>query len=1081
MVQSVISNRIRNQLVSFLDRLVEPQTVSRGIELAESGKVVESYKTQSDKIHGVVRDDDDQTNTCTLTVLSSKELDAHCSCSRDENTWCAHTVALLWNAHSLGFFDYGGGFPAPESEYRINPNSARDIAAVIEDLGRFDNIAPHQAQYFPAVAIFVLVGGDRLGIQVEFDGEIHGPTLFKNLERPSSRSLDNLLLKILEDEGLWDEENLFFFVNHSQSIELLFGLLREFGDVRILHEWQEDSNANVHNKTSAQPLQISERMVEAQLNIEWHELSVELMMDWKLPDGSIASKVGTLIGTGPYWATIDNTIYRLSPRAARIAAIFPHSSTTTLSKAQSGPILEVLNNEQAFVAVQNIAQQPESEMREPTVLLELRRLGQPADSYAQARSLQIGATLDFEYPAPPPGKNLVYLPNREKERELIQQLRGLGFQYYPERRMYIIAGDDALDFFAQGKSTFDDTWKVSGYDEIKRTIKFSNLALNVNLQSSDDLGKINWFDCHIGLTLNNSNVPLSTLFKNQGQHSDRWVQLDNGSFARVPGGGVTQLKATLGMIDANYKLSNTIKAGITPGQAVSFTKFQDGQLVVSGDNRFRQLEKRFDSFSGISLVHPSKKFTGTLRPYQQEGLSWLHFLNEFECAGILADEMGLGKTVQTLAFIQHLRQKKSSKPCLVVCPTSLIANWCYEAQRFTPNLKTLALHGSNRKGFFTKLSDYDLIVTSYVLLRIDRKALERQTFSMIILDEAQNIKNPEAATTRAAKALKGHNRLALTGTPTENRPMELWSIFDFLMPGYLGSADFFRTAIEKPILESGPESTAGNEVAKLLRSKTKPFVLRRTKAEVEKDLPPKIESVLPVEMTESQMAVYSQVLEDVRPKIFDVIKEKGVRGASISILAALLRLRQICNHPNSIAGLRDVPDLDSGKFDLLKDLIEEALESGKKILVYSQFLDMLGIIRSWLEERSISHLYLDGSTKDRQGLVDKFNSDESIRLFLISLKAGGTGLNLTGADTVIIYDPWWNPAVENQAADRAHRIGQTKTVNVYRLVTQGTVESRIMELKEKKAKIVDALINENGLSSVRLTKGDIESLFAPLT
>jgi non-specific serine/threonine protein kinase len=276
------------------------------------------------------------------------------------------------------------------------------------------------------------------------------------------------------------------------------------------------------------------------------------------------------------------------------------------------------------------------------------------------------------------------------------------------------------------------------------------------------------------------------------------------------------------------------------------------------------------------------------------------------------------------------------------------------------------------------------------------------------------------------------------------------------------------------------ESDAAAQVTKFLNSKTKPFILRRTKAEVEQDLPPKIESVVHVDMTPSQSQLYAQVLEEVRPKVFEAINKKGVGGASISILAALLRLRQICNHPNSIDALKDLEGFESGKFNLLKDLTVDALENGRKILIFSQFREMLSIMKRWLDSEKVNYCYLDGTTKDRQSLIDKFNEDESVRLFLISLKAGGTGLNLTAADTVFIYDPWWNPAVESQAVDRAHRIGQTKAVSVYRLVTENTVEQKIMALKSKKSKIVDALMSEQGLSASKLSKADLESLFAPI-
>jgi non-specific serine/threonine protein kinase len=360
-------------------------------------------------------------------------------------------------------------------------------------------------------------------------------------------------------------------------------------------------------------------------------------------------------------------------------------------------------------------------------------------------------------------------------------------------------------------------------------------------------------------------------------------------------------------------------------------------------------------------------------------------------------------------------------------------------------------------------------------LRLDRDELERHEFSYVVLDEAQNIKNPQASTTKAAKSMRCRRRLALTGTPTENRPMELWSIMDFLMPGYLGSHEFFRTNIERPILEGGTSI----EVAQMLNAKTRPFILRRLKADVEKELPPKIESVLHVEMTPSQKHLYTQILNEVRPKVFDAIKKKGIQGASVSILAALLRLRQVCNHPNSIDAFSELPGFDSGKFSLLKDLTTEALESGRKILLFSQFRGMLSIIRSWLDEIGTEYLYLDGATRNRQELIDRFSTDDSVRLFLISLKAGGSGLNLMAADTVIIYDPWWNPAVEAQATDRAHRLGQDKPVTSLKLIAPGTVEERVVAMQKSKAGLIEALWEENARAAPWNLE-EVLGLFRPL-
>jgi superfamily II DNA or RNA helicase len=1071
-----------SKIVSLLERLVRPELLEAGMTLVKTNSVIESY-VNSGKLQGVVREPSERTVSCSVQLDQDRSLEPLCECVEEPGTWCAHSVALLLSSEELGFLEDDSGFAKREALIRINPNSPRDIAAVLRDLhgttetATSDTTALIGEDFRPDVTVILLMAGDRLGVQVRFDQVIQLPTLFRSLQKNSARALDNLLIKLLDDEGVWSEESHFWFMNESRSIETILGLLREYKDVRIVFTEQFAIKTAKH-------LRFADSDLEATVTLSWQDTNVELQMDWRLPDGSAVPKQGDLLGSGPFWTIIESTIYRLSQTATKIAAIFPYSSTISLSKNQAGPVLEALSystTEIPFIRIENKELQPASETATPRVIFEIRRIDTMASSVGHTREIGVSISVDFEYPVPPSEMNIVYLPDRAYEQVVVDQLRGLGFQFDTDRRRYIAMGDSALDFLSRDRDSFPTEWTLNGFDEARRNLKFARLGLNVSLGApqteSEPTERINWFECHIALTLNNAHVPISTLFKQSQQSHDRWIQLDNGAFAAVPGGGLTQLKATLGMVDANFRLTNSIRTKLSTAQALSLGRMgESGSFAVNADKKLQELAARFHNFAGVKKLKASKKFEGKLRPYQEEGLSWMNFLNEFGCGGILADEMGLGKTVQALAFLQHLRDKKSRLPSLVVAPTSLITNWCHEARRFAPELKVLALQGPERKDFLEKLREYDLIVTSYVLLRIDRRFLEKQEYNYVLLDEAQNIKNHEAATTKAAKGLRSQNRLALTGTPTENRPMELWSIMDFLMPGYLGSPEFFKNSIEKPILEQG----TGVEVAKLLKLKTRPFILRRTKAEVERDLPPKIESILYTQMEESQLELYSQILQEVRPKVFGAIAEKGVKGASISILAALLRLRQVCNHPNSIGALKGRPGYESGKFNLLKQVVEEALESGKKILLYSQFLDMLGIIKDWLQETGTSHLYLDGSTKSRQELVDKFNSDPSIRVFLISLKAGGTGLNLTGADTVIIYDPWWNPAVENQAADRAHRIGQTKTVNIYRLVTENSVESRIMQLKEKKAKIVDALINENGLSTVQLSKADIEALFAPI-
>ena len=1092
----------KSKILSHLKKLAPFSVVERGIGWA-SQDMVGDCSSSNHVISGVVREDENTTHSVSLNVISSHEVEASCTCCSREDLqeqWCAHAVALLWRATELDFFEPRGGFGERESTFRLNSSSPAEIAQAIREVQTLDSQVPNvdfSAQPTPArtitpqVAIVLDLNSDRLGMKVLFDEQEQEPAIFDGFRPTSTRALDNLLLQILEDEGSWDENSRLWYINSSKGIELLLGLIEEYDTVLEINNLQQ--------------LSLSHEPLSASLTLTWKATGLDISMHWVTPPsegGREIERTRDIFGTGPFWTLVGNRIYRLSPQGARIASIFGSNASLTLGRSQVGPILEALMELESAhpmgsVRIIHPELQPSVEIKEPTPIVHLERRDVASDHFTSHRSIEVSAAVDFEYPVPASNSNVVFLRNKEMEQEALRLLASIGFSGTTEPRRYVIQGDSALDFVHETHAHLSDNWKIIGLEAIKKGIRFSDLKIAVSLSGSsakkdlDDLeeatasglsgSSIDWFDCHVSVAQNNANLPLSAVFKNARGDNDRWTRLDSGAYARIPGGSLAQLRTILGMVDPNARVSNTIKTKLSLAQAISLGRITDTGFSISLDRKLSALNDKLSSFSEIKPIKPSKGFVGKLRHYQEDGISWLNFLHEFELGGILADEMGLGKTVQALAFFQTLNEKRSKKkvakkPILIVAPTSVITNWSYEIKKFTPNMSVVMLHGPSRKALFSKIPEVDVVLTSYALLRVDRYDLERYEFSYIVLDEAQNIKNPQAATTKAAKSIRARHRLALTGTPTENRPMELWSIMDFLMPGYLGSYEFFRANIERPILEGGTSV----QVAQMLNSKTRPFILRRLKADVEKELPPKIESVLHVDMTPSQRQMYAQILNEVRPKVFEAVKKKGIAGASVSILAALLRLRQVCNHPNSIEAFEDLAGYDSGKFNLLKDLTTEALESGRKILLFSQFRGMLNIIRSWLDEQQVNHLYLDGATRNRQELIDQFSQDDSVRLFLISLKAGGSGLNLMAADTVIIYDPWWNPAVESQAVDRAHRIGQNKTVSVYRLVTEDSVEQKIMALKERKSKLVDALVNENGLSTLKLAKADLENLFSPL-
>ncbi|MEM9399907.1 MAG: SNF2-related protein [Verrucomicrobiota bacterium] len=463
-----------------------------------------------------------------------------------------------------------------------------------------------------------------------------------------------------------------------------------------------------------------------------------------------------------------------------------------------------------------------------------------------------------------------------------------------------------------------------------------------------------------------------------------------------------------------------------------------------------------------------------LRPYQSKGVYWIHHLARHGMCGILADEMGLGKTLQTLAFVASWQNGTSpgqGLPCLVICPTSLVFNWENEIKHFTPWLKALVVHGPKRKKLFDKVPECEVVVTSYALLRRDIEFYKKLDFKCIILDEAQFIKNRSSQNAKSVKALKAHHRLVLTGTPIENSLFDLWSIFDFLMPGYLGNANEFKGRYEVPIAKHHDDKAQIR-----LKQRLGPFILRRTKIEVASDLPERLEHITFCDLTEEQKEVYNAILNQSRKQVFDHLGQKNAKG-KMAVLTALTRLRQVSCHLELLPSLENKEwNAPSSKMDYFIDLLQQAIDGHHRILVFSQFVRLLKLAENELKNKEIAYCYLDGSTVSRQQQVDKFQSDDSIPVFLISLKAGGTGMNLTAADTVIHFDPWWNPAIEDQATARAHRIGQTRIVNSYKLIAKGTVEEKIINLQKRKKELAESTLISEEAFVQNLTWEDLQGL-----
>jgi SNF2 family DNA or RNA helicase len=492
-------------------------------------------------------------------------------------------------------------------------------------------------------------------------------------------------------------------------------------------------------------------------------------------------------------------------------------------------------------------------------------------------------------------------------------------------------------------------------------------------------------------------------------------------------------------------------------------------MPVAGEQRWREWAGAARKLERLIPV-PLGSLEPILREYQKQGVFWLNFLAQNSFGGILADEMGLGKTLQALAF---LRTVVGHGPSLIVCPSSLIFNWRAESAKWTPELGVLTLDGPSRADDFHKIENANLVITSYPLLRRDIDAYRTHEFNTVILDEAQHIKNPESQSAQAATALKARHRFVLTGTPVENSVRDIWSLMNFLMPGYLGTRKEFQERYENAI----QRGTASPEQQRLTR-RIRPFLLRRTKQEVAKEIPDKLEQVAYCELTDEQRDIYTQLATATKRQISEFAGQKDRNKARMMMLTALLRLRQAACDTRLLGLENPPPEAEaSGKLALLEELLLEAIDGGHRVLIFSQFVTMLGHIRARLDRLGIAHCDLDGQTRDRAAQVERFQSG-AVPVFLISLKAGGTGLNLTAADTVIHFDPWWNPAVEAQATDRAHRIGQKRAVTSYKLIARGTVEEKILTLQARKRAVIAATLESEQPLMEGLNLEEIESLLA---
>jgi len=643
----------------------------------------------------------------------------------------------------------------------------------------------------------------------------------------------------------------------------------------------------------------------------------------------------------------------------------------------------------------------------------------------------------------------------------------------------------------------NEGWEITFHPNFK--LQFHQVSnweneLEASIDDNSIKDRNDWFELRFDLDVKGKKIPLLPLVANVLKHYDPSdlpknltlplpAYMGEGQYIQIPAERIQ------GICEILYELYDhqTLAAQnfSTDNGSIQLSRFdaprladleENNEATWRGGKAMRDLGKKLKNFKGIKKVAPPRNLKTELRDYQQQGLNWLQFLRSYQFNGILADDMGLGKTVQTLAhLLKEKEAKRFNKPCLIVAPTSLMSNWRREAEQFTPKLSVLVLQGADRKKHFNDIENYDLVLTTFPLIVRDQEALLAHDYYYLILDEAQVIKNPNAKAAKLVREINAEHRLCITGTPMENHLGELWALFDFLMPGFLGNSKTFTQQFRNPI-----EKHANDEVRERLAHRINPFMLRRSKSEVAKELPAKTEILRSVSFDKKQAALYESIRLSMQKKVRDAIKDKGLSRSHITILDALLKLRQTCCDPQLMSLPQAKKVKSSAKLEMLMEMLPEMIDEGRRILIFSQFTKMLGIIEKQLIEYKISYSKLTGQTTKREQAIEKFRSGDA-DVFLISLKAGGVGLNLTEADTVIHYDPWWNPAVENQATDRAHRIGQDKAVFVYKLIIENTLEEKIMAMQARKKLLADGVYDKDKSSKdMKLTADDLQELFAPL-
>jgi superfamily II DNA or RNA helicase len=791
-----------------------------------------------------------------------------------------------------------------------------------------------------------------------------------------------------------------------------------------------------------------------------------------------------VFGRGCPWGAYDGVLYPLNHKLADLPSHITRHSFTDIRDADGGKFMY-----EELPAIRQVLDIDESEIIDKLYLAQNPARPHLKIDLTDAEFHKVRISLAFDYgtervpfsksaPESPyimviePDTETIYWHRRDPKREktVYKQLVSWGFEPM-QTHLLGAEGDAAIEAVHALTTHLPPDWDVEGLDEVAGlALSKTPLTIVANThfeQEASDGSVSDSFILRLYATCGTEHRLSLSDVQDRLLSSRKYTLLPGSGFAELPLVAYLQTGKTISAFDpelleeADTYRVKTFKAGL-------LKELIDVGVTLSPSPSFERFWQLISAFRELTTMPVPEGVQADLRSYQKQGFNWLWFLYSYGLNGILADDMGLGKTLQTLTMLKQAKALGGSLPSLVVCPTSVVFNWIEETQKFVPDFTVLNLTGPNRHGLYKTIKQYDLVITSYSILRRDITAIKHYPFRCVVLDEAQHIKNSESQTAQSARLLNTAHRFALSGTPIENRLSELWAQFDFLMPGFLQDGEDFRKRYIVPI-----EEQHNQDAERRLKQQISPFILRRMKRDVATELPPKIESVTYCELTDEQQALYKNILEDAQHQLASGSKQ-------FTLFTALTRLRQVCCHP---ALITDTPPSveASGKLDALMDMLESVIAEGHRVLLFSQFVEMLKIVRTALNKAHIKYEYLTGETpaEDRQAAVNRFNNTTDSPVFLISLKAGGTGLNLTGADYVIHYDPWWNPAAEEQATDRAYRIGQDKTVMVYRFITRGTVEEKIMRIKSRKQNLMDSIIATNRSLDTMFSAEDIRDILTP--